>query len=300
MVCLASVMVALAMGAPELPPASEPAPPVESAPPPSGDGPPLQRPSTLPPPSAAPPPTAVDTPPVTTPPVTTPPPAEPPPQPIATQPIAPAPVPRIESGGTEIPVTTDPFDDTPARPLPIPPAFRRPGAWLGTGGGLLVLGAILRFTFPSVTRIENRCESSGECRTHSWTNGGVAMMIALLPIDGMTMVAFGFAGRSFGLRDARRAGTPSRRVPMLGAGVPLVVAGAALTFAGILAPLLREQPDEFSYAIAAIRQAGIVAGSAGAFLVGYGAAQPRTGYAARARPDSRSRRASAAAASGSR
>jgi hypothetical protein len=288
MMFVSVLVAATAIVAPELPPANEPVPPVESAPPPT-EAAPVQRPSTMPPPSEAPPPTAVETPPITAPPVTTPP-VESPPQPIdvpeqAAPPpatTAPAPAPRIEA-----PLATpDPFVDHEremVRP-PISPAFRRPGVWLGTGFGLFGLATVLRFILPSVARCKARPTFEGE--EQECLNFGPALAVSLisLPVETMTLVSFGFAGRSYGLRDARApGGAARRRGPFIGAGVAFTVAGVALTFAGVIRPLVREDPDAFSYEIAAVRQAGIVAGAAGAFLLGYGIAQPRQEYAAKPR-----------------
>jgi hypothetical protein len=274
-------VVAVALGAPELPPPSEPAPPVESAPPPSSDSPPVQRPSTLPPPAEAPPPTAVDTPPATTPPVTAP--VEPP-QPIEvteqpTPPVAttPAPAPRIEQ-----PVTSDPFaEDAPAPPRPISPAFRRPGAWVAAGFSFFALSTVLRFVLPTAAGCKKRPTVEGEARECVEIGAAVALSIVSIPVDAMTMVSFGFAGRSYGLRESRRTdGARRRRGPFIGAGVALAVGGAALSLAGLIRPLVRPEPDAFSYEIAAVRQAGIAVASGGAFLLGYGIALPRTEYAA--------------------
>ena len=277
---IAAVMVVtgLALAAPALPPTSEPETAPESAPPSDG-APPVQRPSTMPPPSEAPPPTAVETPPVTTPP-----PVESPPQPIETPteappPVvtapAPAPAPRIEAPTD----TADPFDeDEPARPS-ISPIFRRPGIWVGTDVALLVASTVLRFILPVVSKPKGRCLDG--CPEHEINGPTVAVLMLSIPVDAMTMVSFGFAGRGYGLH-AARSGTSRRRAPFVGTGAALIVAGAAFTLASAIRPVVKDEPSGFSYEMCGVRHAGIVAASAGAFLVGYGAAQPRDGYAAHA------------------
>jgi hypothetical protein len=239
----------------------------------------VQRPSTLPPAQpSAPPPTPVDTPPVTTPPV------ESPPQPIevATQPEpTPAPVPQVAAPPPTLPPVSDPFDAEPPpreRQRPISPMFRRPGVWLGTGLAAFGVSALLRFIFPTVTKSHNRCVPDDDCPDHEMNGGGWAIVLLTAPLDALSFVSFGFAGRSYGLQAARRSSHP-RRAPFVGGGAALVIAGAALTVTAVVLPVVRDTPDVFSYEVAAIRQAGVAAVSGGAFLLGYGIAQPYDVYA---------------------
>ncbi len=266
---LVLALVSLTLAAPELPPASEPTPPVESAPPPTADGsPPIQRPKSMTPPQPEPtPPVAADPPPVTptpfdpgssAPPVATPPPA------------AAAPPPAL-------PETTDPFEGEP-KPTErkISPTFRRPGVWLATGASFFALGTVLRFIFPTVTKVETRCVEGYECEDHEMTPGGIGILIVSVPVDAMTLISFGFAGRGYGFRGKDGHAKPGS----IGAGVAFVVAGAALQIASFVVPFKSEKLDQFSYGIAGMREAAIVAGSAGAFLLGYGIALPAPRYAA--------------------
>ena len=259
--------------APALPAPSEPAPPVESAPPPSADGsPPIQRPKSMQPPEPAPPPVAVE-PPVATPPVESTP-FDAPPQPIAPTPAT-AP-PQAAAPPPELPETTDPFEETKPSERRISPTFRRPGVWVATGASFFALGTVLRFIFPTVTKREVRCVEGEPCEDHELTPGGLGILILSVPVDVMTLVSFGFAGRGYGLRSADRR----RRAPAIGAGAAFIVAATALQIASFVVPFKSDELDAYSYGIAGMREAAIVAGSAGGFLLGYGVALPQPQYAA--------------------
>jgi hypothetical protein len=258
--------------APALPPPSEPAPPVESAPPPSTDGaPPIQRPKSMQQPTA--PPVAVDPPPVATAPVESTP-FDPPPPTTATPPPATAPPPAV-TPPTDVPATTDPFEESRPSERRISPTFRRPGVWVATGASFLALGTVLRFIFPSVTKKQIPCVEDEPCSKHEMTPGGIGILILSVPVDVMTLVSFGFAGRGYGLRSADR----SRRAPAIGVGAAFLVAATGLQIASFVLPFESEKLHAYSYGIAGIREAAIIAGSAGGFLLGYGVALPRPHYA---------------------
>jgi hypothetical protein len=260
---LPSVVMA---AAPALPPPGEPAPPVETAPPPSTDGaPPIQRPKSMQQPTA--PPVAVDPPPVATPPVESTP--FDPPQPTTAPPPAVTPPP-------DLPATTDPFDgEAPPSERRISPTFRRPGVWVATGASFLALGTVLRFIFPSVTKQQIPCVEGESCSEHEMTPGGIGILILSVPVDVMTLLSFGFAGRGYGLRSADR----SRRAPAIGVGAAFLVVATGLQIASFVLPFESEKLHAYSYGIAGIREAAIIAGSAGGFLLGYGVALPRPRYA---------------------
>jgi hypothetical protein len=271
---LPSVVMA---AAPALPPASEPAPPVESAPPPSADGaPPIQRPKSMQQPTA--PPVAVD-PPVATLPIESSP--FDPPQPTAATPsVASAPPPATApppavTPPTDVPATTDPFEESRPSERRISPTFRRPGVWVATGASFLALGTVLRFIFPSVTKQQIPCVEGESCSEHEMTPGGIGVLILSVPVDVMTLLSFGFAGRGYGLHSADR----SRRAPAIGVGAAFLVVATGLQIASFVLPFESEKLHAYSYGIAGIREAAIIAGSAGGFLLGYGVALPRPQYA---------------------
>lgn len=195
-------------------------------------------------------------------------PVEPPPQPVAPPPsTTPAPAP-VAAPAPEI-VATDP---KPAE-RKASPAFQRPGIWLGTGAAFFAVGTVLRFIFPTVTKREFECPSGAgveTCETHEMTNAGIGILILSVPVDAMTLVSFGFAGRGYGFRGKDGRAKPAS----IGVGAAFLVAGAALEIASFAVPFKNEELNEFSYGIAAMREAALVAGSAGAFLVGYGVALP--------------------------
>ena len=265
---LPSVVMA---AAPALPPPSEPAAPVESAPPPSTDGaPPIQRPKSMQQPTT--PPVAVD-PPVAAAPVESTP-FDPPQPTTVTPPVATAPPPAV-TPPPDVPATMDPFEESRPSERRISPTFRRPGVWVATGASFLALGTVLRFIFPSVTKQQIPCVEGESCSKHEMTPGGLGVLILSVPVDAMTLVSFGFAGRGYGLRSAER----SRRAPAIGVGAAFIVAGTALQVASFVLPFKSETLHGYSYGIAGMREAAIIAGSAGGFLLGYGLALPAPRYA---------------------
>ncbi|HWB80130.1 MAG TPA: hypothetical protein VG755_34430 [Nannocystaceae bacterium] len=221
------------------------------------------------------------------------------------EPVTPAPSERVEPTQSDpvpapiaAPLGADesisaPIDDELATPpptqRPISRAFRRPGIWVGVGAGLFVASAALHLAVPMTTGCNaERCD----------TDGLLALSLVSLPVDAATMTTWGFAGRSYGLRDARGSSSHAelvrRRRGALGGGIALVAAGVILTAGVFTRELVSDLEGMLSWSHAGMRIGGIALGSAGAALLGYAVALPRPGSDATVRLGPRMLRGGAA------
>jgi hypothetical protein len=186
-----------------------------------------------------------------------------------------------------------PIDDELAPPppqqRPISRAFRRPGIWVGVGAGLFVASTALHLAVPMTTH----CNPEG-CDSDSL----LPLSLVSLPVDAATMTIWGFAGRSYGLRDARGSSSHAelvrRRRGALGGGIALVVAGVIITAGVFTRELVSDLDAMLSWPHAGMRIGGIALGSAGAALLGYAVALPRPGSNTTARIGPRMLRGGAA------